>query len=298
MPHAKIETHIEQLLNQDSTMSMTLLPYIMALQNNDEELLQEYELLYMHQVSHEWMQREKVCYPVESNKEEMEGMAFCKGCGQMSRNFCPKTCDLVCFTCGLAEYRPGLYTGTPGLCNTYCDELEHSSAKHHHYYSRVANFKSILRNLEGTPVPLNGDKMKKFISKYKGQLNKCSFMKLRKLMRKHGVSSYYNKIHYIMTLVNKNYSPVRLTTPMMSNIMNQFLKRLDVFERLTTSERGRYNFVNYNFALRCICNELGLNHLVKHIRKIRGPRTLKKQSQLWQRLSTSSENHVIYTRRQ
>ena len=110
---------------------------------------------------------------------------------------------------------------------------------------------------------------------------------LRKALNFLGYKQLYLRIPIILyTLDPDRYPPMRLTSRQVSKIVNLFRRYLAKWQSLPFSKKcGRKNFLNYQFVLEKIFNQLDLQHCIKFLNLPRGKKTLKQHEYIWSLLT-------------
>lgn len=205
-----------------------------------------------------------------------KAVQFCDVCHSTDFAYDLKSADLICCSCGRCTYNSTIgytYGRMP------YEEAEHFQLHKINKYKRMTNLKTILRNLQAYASPMN-DELMLFAEKYRGSA--LTLQEVRVLMKRHKLGKFYSKLHMITAMLSSAYTPLRLSQRDTILIMGAFRTKVRQFE--FNNVVGRKNFVSYHYALKQICTELNLLHVLPHLLPLKCSNTYVVQSRIWRSL--------------
>ena len=201
--------------------------------------------------------------------------------------FFEKTNELVCTNCACSTDLP--------IAHNRREWADFRSFTRVVKYYRVVNMKSILRNLQAYPSPLT-PRIREFIKENRPNRG-MTIKSLRRKLLTQKVKVSYTMAPNILSCINPDYKPLRLTAMEREDIVNAFRLIAKTFEDLKAGGEsdGRKNFLNYHYALLMISRRLKIEEKLRpHLLLPKGIASSRKHSILWKRIEIIHANLGIF----
>lgn len=203
----------------------------------------------------------------------------CLECDSSSLQYDSLCDETICPNCGLVQhYNQAMPVHRGYLPDTF-SKIKSTQ------YKEVVYLKLRLTELQCGVEKIPLDMIEKLEVHFKS--HPLNIYTLRKALNYFGYKQLYLRIPIILyTLDPEKYPPMRLTSRQVSKIVNLFKHYLSIWQSLPKSKRcGRKNFLNYQFVLKKIFIQLGLESCIKFLNLPRGKKTLKEHEYIWSLLT-------------
>ena len=167
---------------------------------------------------------------------------FCKKCNHI-KVLVQNESNLVCQYCGDVEY----YLDNTAMSVTYEQEVNTESNINHGIYKRMSHFNDILSNCQAkNNISIPDEVISKIKEEIKKQkINKIEFKKLKPILKKLGLSKYYEQIPKLYSIIS-NETILQIPQDVEESLKVMFRMIQDPFEK--HKPKGRSNFLSYSYC--------------------------------------------------